>query len=49
MGYSTNPDDGRFLTSYASQKAMASALADAIVEYLLEYERKTSSTKESGG
>jgi N-acetylmuramoyl-L-alanine amidase len=49
LGYSTNPDDGRFLTSYASQKAMASALADAIVEYLLEYERKTSSTPESGG
>jgi N-acetylmuramoyl-L-alanine amidase len=42
LGYSTNPDDGRFLTSYASQKAMASALADAIVEYLLEYQRKTS-------
>jgi N-acetylmuramoyl-L-alanine amidase len=49
LGYSTNPDDGRFLTSYASQKSMASALADAIVEYLLEYERKTSSTPESGG
>lgn len=49
LGYSTNPDDGRFLTSYASQKAMASALADAIVEYLLEYERKTSPDMESGG
>src|SRR3954470_12536277 len=49
LGYSTNPDDGRFLTSYASQKSMVSALADAIVEYLLEYERKTSSTPESGG
>src|SRR6476660_3854347 len=42
LGYSTNPDDGRFLTSYGGQRAMASALADAIVEYLLEYERKTS-------
>ncbi len=42
MGYSTNPEDGRFLTSFASQKAMASALADAVVDYLLEYERKTS-------
>ena len=31
LGYSTNPEDGRFLTSYASQKAMAAALADAIV------------------
>jgi N-acetylmuramoyl-L-alanine amidase len=49
LGYSTNPEDGRFLTSYASQKAMASALADAIVEYLQEYERKTSPTPEPGG
>jgi N-acetylmuramoyl-L-alanine amidase len=49
LGYSTNPEDGRLLTSYASQKAMASALADAIVEYLLEYQRKTSPVAESGG
>jgi N-acetylmuramoyl-L-alanine amidase len=49
LGYSTNPEDGRFLTSYASQKAMASALADAVVEYLLEYERKTSPAPEPGG
>jgi N-acetylmuramoyl-L-alanine amidase len=43
LGYSTNPEDGRFLTTYANQKAMAYALADAVVEYLLEYERKTNS------
>ena len=49
LGYSTNPDDGRFLTSYAGQKAMASALADAIVEYLLEYQRKTSPNVGAGG
>jgi N-acetylmuramoyl-L-alanine amidase len=48
MGYSTNPEDGRFLTSFASQKAMASSLADAIVDYLLEYERKTSPGLETG-
>ena len=41
LGYSTNPQDGRLLTTYASQKSMAYALADAVVEYLLEYERKT--------
>jgi N-acetylmuramoyl-L-alanine amidase len=41
LGYSTNPQDGRFLTTYASQKAMAFAVADAVIEYLLEYERKT--------
>jgi N-acetylmuramoyl-L-alanine amidase len=49
LGYSTNPEDGRLLTSFASQKAMASALADAIVEYLLDYERKTSPNLGSGG
>lgn len=48
MGYSTNPEDGRFLTSFASQKAMAASLADAIVDYLLEYERKTSPALETG-
>jgi N-acetylmuramoyl-L-alanine amidase len=48
LGYSTNPDDGRFLTTHASQKAMAYALADAVVEYLLDYERKTTSTDLGG-
>jgi len=48
MGYSTNPEDGRFLTSFATQKAMAASLADAIVDYLLEYERKTSPGPETG-
>lgn len=43
MGYSTNPQDGRFLTARRSQRVMASAIADAIVEYLREYERKTGS------
>ncbi|HEY5940279.1 MAG TPA: N-acetylmuramoyl-L-alanine amidase [Gemmatimonadales bacterium] len=41
LGYSTNPQDGQFLTIRSSQKAMAAAIADAIVAYLLEYERKT--------
>jgi N-acetylmuramoyl-L-alanine amidase len=49
LGYSTNPEDGRFLTSFAGQKAMAAALADAIVEYLLEYQRKTSPVVGAGG
>lgn len=49
LGYSTNPEDGRLLTSFASQKAMAVALADAIVEYLLEYQRKTEPMAETGG
>jgi N-acetylmuramoyl-L-alanine amidase len=48
MGYSTNPQDGRFLTGRSSQKAMAAAIADAIVEYLREYERKTETSADSG-
>ena len=48
LGYSTNPQDGQFLTTRSSQKAMAAAVADAIVSYLLEYERKTSEAKDSG-
>lgn len=42
LGYATNPDDARLLTRRSSQESMASAVAAAIVEYLLEYERKTS-------
>jgi N-acetylmuramoyl-L-alanine amidase len=48
LGYSTNPEDGRFLTNRNSQKAMAASIADATVEYLLEYERKTGSAPDSG-
>jgi N-acetylmuramoyl-L-alanine amidase len=40
MGFSTNPRDARLLTNRKSQQAIASAIADAIVAYLLEYERK---------
>jgi N-acetylmuramoyl-L-alanine amidase len=48
LGYSTNPQDGQLLTTRSSQKAMAAAIADAIVAYLLDYERKTRSTLNSG-
>jgi N-acetylmuramoyl-L-alanine amidase len=41
MGYSTNRQDSRFLTSPAGQRKIAGSIADAIVQYLLEYERKT--------
>jgi N-acetylmuramoyl-L-alanine amidase len=40
MGYSTNPEDARIMTARRSQEALASAMADAVVDYLLEYERK---------
>ena len=48
LGYSTNPQDGQFLTNRNSQKAMAASIADAVVEYLLEYERKTGASPGSG-
>jgi N-acetylmuramoyl-L-alanine amidase len=47
LGYSTNPQDGRFLTNRNSQKAMAASIADGVVEYLLEYERRTGTTPDS--
>ena len=40
MGYSTNPSDGKLLTNRSSQQKMASAIADAVVGYLADYERK---------
>ncbi len=48
LGYSTNPEDGRLLTNPRSQRALASSLADAVVAYLLEYERKTGAAADSG-
>lgn len=41
MGYGTNPQDARILTNRKSQQALATAIADALVAYLLEYQRKT--------
>ena len=40
-GFSTNRTDGRFLTSADGQKKLASAIADAIVDYFQKYEGKT--------
>jgi N-acetylmuramoyl-L-alanine amidase len=48
LGYSTNPQDGQLLTTRSSQRGMAVAIADAIVDYLLDYERKTGASRDSG-
>lgn len=40
LGYSTNPEDARLMSGTAGQRKLARALADAIVGYLMEYERK---------
>jgi N-acetylmuramoyl-L-alanine amidase len=49
MGYSTNRQDARVLTGRKSQQALAHAIADGIVDYLLEYERKTGSPAAGSG
>lgn len=49
MGYSTNPRDARILTGRKSQQALATAIAEAIVVYLLEYQRKTGTPLPGGG
>lgn len=39
-GYATNRTDARFLASPEGQRALAASIADGIVEYLMQYERK---------
>ena len=39
-GFATNRDDGAFLASPQGQRKIATAIADGIVAYLLEFERK---------
>lgn len=41
MGYGTSPSDAKFLVSKDGQRRIARALADAIVDYLLEFEWKS--------
>ncbi len=47
-GFSTNPQDGRLLSSRNSQRNLAVSMADAIVAYLREYERKVGDGVSSG-
>jgi len=49
MGYATNPQDARLLVSRKAQQALATAMADAIVAYLLEYERRTGTSDVGSG
>lgn len=41
LGYSTNPEDGRLMSSRQGQDAFASRIADAVIAYLREYDRRT--------
>lgn len=49
LGYSTNRADARVLTDRASQRRLAARIADAVVDYLLEYERRTGGRPAEGG
>ncbi|HKW41894.1 MAG TPA: N-acetylmuramoyl-L-alanine amidase [Gemmatimonadales bacterium] len=48
-GFATNPTDGAFLASSLGQHRIASAIADGIVAYLLEFERKLAVVAPAGG
>jgi N-acetylmuramoyl-L-alanine amidase len=48
-GFATNRADGAFLTSATGQHKIASAIADGIVAYLVEFERKLAGGGSGGG
>jgi N-acetylmuramoyl-L-alanine amidase len=48
-GFATNPTDGAFLASSLGQHKIASAIADGIAAYLLEFERKVAIAAPAGG
>lgn len=41
MGFSTSPEDSRLMTTNSGQRALSTAIADAVVDYLKEFDRKT--------
>ena len=47
-GFATNREDGEFLGSALGQRKIATAVADGVVAYLLEYERKAGSSTAGG-
>lgn len=48
MGYSTNRGDARMMSDATSQRRLARAIAEAILTYLAEYERRTDAGSASG-
>ena len=48
-GFATNRNDGAFLGSASGQRKIAMAIADGIVAYLLEFERKIAGAGGGGG
>jgi N-acetylmuramoyl-L-alanine amidase len=48
-GFATNRTDAAFLASSLGQHKIASAIADAVVAYLLEFERRLTTAAPTGG
>jgi len=48
-GFATNRDDAAFLASALGQRKLANAIADGVVAYLLEFERKVAGAQGGGG
>ena len=48
-GFATNKDDAAFLDSALGQHQVANAIADGVVAYLLEFERKLAGAGGGGG
>ncbi len=40
VGFGSNPDEARYLTSTAGQRRLAGGIADAVIRYLTGYERR---------
>jgi N-acetylmuramoyl-L-alanine amidase len=49
LGFSTNRTDARIMSERASQRRMATAIADALERYLADYERKTGGAPATSG
>lgn len=45
MGFATNPDDARLMTTATGQRKLAGAIAEAITDYLREFERRSGSAE----
>lgn len=41
MGFATNPDDARLMSTATGQRKLAGAIAEAITDYLREFERRS--------
>jgi N-acetylmuramoyl-L-alanine amidase len=46
LGFATNREDARLMTTATGQRALAKALADAVVQYLREFDRRSGAAVE---